>query len=87
VALQDRVLRRYVVQVTLDSDGVLRFGARICVLSVRGSMNVILHEAYDFRYSIHMSTTKMYRDLTKHCWCSDMMRDIGGYVSCCLSYQ
>ncbi|XP_015161079.1 uncharacterized protein [Solanum tuberosum] len=87
VALRDRVLRGDTGLATLDLDGVLRFGDRLCVPRVGGLIQMILTEAHEYKYSIHPSTTKMYRDLRQHYWWSVMRRDIADYVSRCLSCQ
>ncbi|XP_049399692.1 uncharacterized protein LOC125863706 [Solanum stenotomum] len=87
VALKDRVLARDGGQATLDPDGVLRFAGRIFAPRVGDLIRLILCEAHEFRYTIHPGTTKMYRDLRKHYWCSGMRRDIADFVSRCFCCQ
>ncbi|XP_015161076.1 uncharacterized protein [Solanum tuberosum] len=87
VALRDRVLGGDTSLATLDLDGVLRFGDRLCVPRGGGLIHMILTEAHESKYSIHPSTAKMYRDLRQHYWWSGMRRDIAEYVSRCLSCQ
>ena len=74
-------------QATLDPDGVLRFAGHICVPRVRDLIQLILSEAHESRYSIHLGTAKMYRDLRQHYWWSGMRRDIADFVSRCLCCQ
>ncbi|XP_015161080.1 uncharacterized protein [Solanum tuberosum] len=70
VGLRDRVLGGDTGMATLDLDGVLRFGDRLCVPRVRGLIQMILTEAHESKYSIHPDTAKMYRDLKQHYWWS-----------------
>ena len=87
VALRDRVLGGDTSLATLDLDGVLRCGDRLCVPRVGGLIQMILTEAHKRKYFIHSGTAKMYRDLRQHYWWSGMRRDIVDYVSRCLSCQ
>ena len=47
----------------------------------------ILAEAYGSRYSIHLGSTKMYRDLNQIYWCDGIMKDIEEYVVKCPNCQ
>jgi hypothetical protein len=42
---------------------------------------LILREAHDSTYSIHLSSTKMYRDLKTRYWWYGMKRDVMEYVA------
>jgi hypothetical protein len=46
-----------------DSQGTLWLGKRICVPDLRHLKELILREAHDSAYSIHLGSTKMYKDL------------------------
>jgi hypothetical protein len=46
-----------------DSQGTLWLGKRICVPNLKTIKESILREAHDSAYSIHPSSTKMYKDL------------------------
>jgi hypothetical protein len=48
---------------TKDDHGVLWYKERICVPDVKEIKNLILREAHDSAYSIHLRGNKMYRDL------------------------
>jgi hypothetical protein len=43
----------------------------------------IMDEAHCSRYSIHLGTNKMYQDLKKNFWWTQMKREIAKYVSGC----
>ena len=43
--------------------GVLRYQGRLCILDVDGLIGMIKEEAHSSRYSIHLGTKKMYRDI------------------------
>ncbi|XP_055814181.1 uncharacterized protein LOC129883572 [Solanum dulcamara] len=87
VKLQELVLQGEGGQGSINSDGILRFDGRLYVSRVGDFIQLILHEAHDYRYSIHPGTVNMYRDLRQHYWCDGMKRDIVEYVSHCLSCQ
>jgi hypothetical protein len=46
-----------------DSQGTLWLGKQICVPDLKPIKESILREAHDSAYSIHPSSTKMYKDL------------------------
>jgi hypothetical protein len=46
-----------------DNQGTLWLGKWICVPNLKPIKELILREAHDFAYSIHPSSTKMYKDL------------------------
>jgi hypothetical protein len=46
-----------------DSQGTLWLGKRICVPNMKHLKELILREAHDSTYSIHPSSTKMYKNL------------------------
>lgn len=71
---------------TIDSENILRFDICICFLWVDDLIQSILHEAHSSRYSVHPSTTKMYRNLIQHYWWGRMKRymvDFVAYFLCC----
>ncbi|GJU97749.1 putative reverse transcriptase domain-containing protein [Tanacetum coccineum] len=47
---------------------------------------VIMHESYKSKYSIHPGSDKMYQDMKKLYWWSNMKADITTYVCKCLTY-
>ncbi|XP_069143501.1 uncharacterized protein [Solanum lycopersicum] len=85
--IRDKVLRGEAKEDVVDSDGVLRFGGRICVPRTGDLIRLLLAEAHYSRYSIHPRAANMYHDLSKHYrWCG-MKRDISVFVSRCLTCQ
>nr|GFA16176.1 reverse transcriptase domain-containing protein [Tanacetum cinerariifolium] len=46
---------------------------------------VIMHESHKSKYSIHLGSDKMYQDMKKLYWWSNMKADIATYVSKCLT--
>jgi hypothetical protein len=46
-----------------DSQGTLWLGKQICVPNLKHIKELILREGHDLAYSIHPSSTKMYKDL------------------------
>jgi hypothetical protein len=51
-----------------DSQGTLWLGKQICVPNLEPIKELILREAHDSAYSIHPSSTKMYKDLKTRYW-------------------
>jgi hypothetical protein len=72
---------------TMDSQGILWFGKRLCVPNKEELKQQILPEAHTTPYSIHPGGTKMYKDLQEKIWWHGMNRDIAIYVACCDSCQ
>jgi hypothetical protein len=64
-----------------DSQGTLWLGKWICVPDLRTIKELILKEAHDTAYSIHPSSTKMYKDLKTRYWWNGMKRDVTEYVA------
>jgi hypothetical protein len=57
-----------------DSQGTLWLGKRICVPNLKPINKSILREAHDSAYSIHLDSTKMYKDLKTRYWWNGMKR-------------
>jgi hypothetical protein len=53
---------------TKDNHGTLWLRSRICVPNLKSIQELILQEAHDSAYSIHPSSTKMYKDLKTRYW-------------------
>jgi hypothetical protein len=58
-------------------------GKWICIPNIKSIQELILREAHDSAYSIHLGITKMYKDLKTRYWWYGMKRDIVEYVSLC----
>ncbi|WMV45901.1 hypothetical protein MTR67_039286 [Solanum verrucosum] len=74
-------------QTTLDAEGVLSFKGRICVPRVDDLIQRLLIESHGSIYYIHLSVTKMYRDLKRIYWWSGMKKDIAEFVAKCQNCQ
>jgi hypothetical protein len=72
---------------TKDDKGTLWLGKRICIPDLKPIRELILGEAHDLAYSIHPSSTKMYKYLKTRYWWYGMKRDIIEYISLCDTYQ
>jgi hypothetical protein len=65
---------------TNDEQGTVWFWKRICVPDVDQICEKILQEAHDSAYSIHPSSTKMYKDLKERYWWYGMKHDVATHV-------
>lgn len=68
---------------TDDAQGTLWFGNHLVVPFDCNLRELILKEAHDTQFSIHPGSTKMYQDLEKRLWWSQMKRQIAQYVAEC----
>ena len=68
---------------SVDEQGVVWFGKRLCVPNKAELKDLILQEAHDTPYSIHPDGTKMYQDLREKFWWHGMKRDMATYVAKC----
>jgi hypothetical protein len=67
----------------IDEQGTVWLKERICVPQDKALLEQIMREAHDSRYSIHLGSTKMYKDLKIKYWWRNMKRYIAHYVACC----
>ncbi|GJW92491.1 putative reverse transcriptase domain-containing protein, partial [Tanacetum coccineum] len=72
-------------QMEKKKDGGLYFMDRIWVPLIVEVRTIIMDEAYDTRYSIHLGANKMYYDLRDMYWWPGMKKDITTCVSKCLT--
>jgi hypothetical protein len=59
----------------------------MCVPNVQSIRELILKEAHETAYSIHLGSEKMYQDLKKKSWWYEMKRVIAEHVAICDSCQ
>jgi hypothetical protein len=59
----------------------------MCVPNVQSIWELILNEAHETAYSIHLGSEKMYQDLKKKFWWYRMKREIAEHVALSDSYQ
>nr|GEY22198.1 hypothetical protein [Tanacetum cinerariifolium] len=60
---------------------------RLCVPRDPTLQEDVLSEAHSSPFSIHLGSTKMYRDLKQHFWWNGIKQDIATYVGRCLICQ
>ncbi|WVZ70527.1 hypothetical protein U9M48_019187 [Paspalum notatum var. saurae] len=70
-----------------DEQGTLWYKNRICVPNVDSIKKLILSEAHDTAYSIHLGSTKMYYDLKERFWWYGMKCAVAEYVAICDTCQ
>ena len=93
--LQDPVLSKLCSEVAhgkapgflVHEDGVLRFQNRVCVPADQELKELILRESHSSAYSVHPGASKMYKDLRRNYWWSNMKQEVVEYVSRCLICQ
>jgi hypothetical protein len=65
----------------------LWFHDRICVPNIPEIKELILKEAHETPYSIHLGSTKMYMDLKELFWWNNMKQEIAKFISECHTCQ
>nr|ABG66286.1 retrotransposon protein, putative, Ty3-gypsy subclass [Oryza sativa Japonica Group] len=68
---------------SIDDQGTVWYGPRICVPAKKELRDLILKEAHESAYSIHPGSTKMYQDIKAYFWWAGMKRDVAEYVALC----
>nr|GFC23784.1 putative reverse transcriptase domain-containing protein [Tanacetum cinerariifolium] len=68
------------------TDGTLCLNGRSWLPCYGDLWTVIMHESHKSKYSIHPGSDKMYQDMKKIYWWTNMKADIATYVSKCLTY-
>lgn len=65
----------------------MRFRGRLCVPNNESLREEVMQEAHRSKFTVHPGGMKMYKDLRRNFWWSNMKRDIVTYVSKCLTFQ
>nr|GEY51359.1 putative reverse transcriptase domain-containing protein [Tanacetum cinerariifolium] len=69
----------------IHSNGIRCLKGRIWLPSFGGIRDMIMHESHKSKYSIHPGSNKIYQDLKKLYWWSNMKAGIVTFVSKCLT--
>ena len=69
------------------TDGSLRYRGRVVVPKLIDLREEILREFHCSRFSVHPGIKKMYRDLRRQYYWSEMKRHVGEFVRRCLKCQ
>nr|GEZ74442.1 putative reverse transcriptase domain-containing protein [Tanacetum cinerariifolium] len=69
----------------IHTNGIRYHDKRIWLSLHGGLRDFIMHESHKSKYSIHPGSNKMYKDLRKLYWWSNMKADIATYVGKCLT--
>ncbi|XP_058008227.1 uncharacterized protein LOC131182889 [Hevea brasiliensis] len=77
-------LRALHANLEIDDDEQM---GRMCIPNDTGLKQVILKEAHDSPFAIHLGGTNMYRAIKEHYWWMAMKKDIIEYVAKCLTCQ
>ncbi|XP_022853708.1 uncharacterized protein LOC111375146 [Olea europaea var. sylvestris] len=85
--LKEEVSKGKHTDYTIQDDGVLVIGNRLCVPGDLKLKEEILEEVHSSTYTMHPGSTKMYRVLKEHYWWHGMKREIAEFVSRCLICQ
>ena len=71
--------KRIILDFEQGEDGVLKYQGRLCVPRVDVLQGRIMKKAHSSRYSVHLHSTKMYRDLREVYWWEGMNKDIAKF--------
>ena len=72
---------------TIHIDGSLRYRGRVVVPHSTDLSEEILREFHCSRFVVHPGGTKMYQDLRRQHYWSEMKRHVGDFVRRCLTCQ
>ena len=72
------------IEFTAKEDGFVYYRDRVCVPNDDELKKSILEEAHSGSFSMHPSSTKMYKDLKTSYWWFEMKRDVSEFVTKCM---
>ncbi|KAI3707605.1 hypothetical protein L6452_26231 [Arctium lappa] len=83
--LKEEVMVKQQSLLTEDGRGLKLYQGRIWVPKIGGNRELLLEYAHKSKYSIHLGSTKMYRDLKLTYWWPVMKLDVASYVEKCVT--
>jgi hypothetical protein len=84
--LAEKASKEQLLDLITDEKGTLWFRNRLCVPKGE-AREILLDEAHNSAYSIHLGSTKMYLDLKTRYWWRGMKKKIAQHVSWCDTCQ
>ena len=71
----------------IGSDGMLMFGACMCVPNDSDLRRSILEEVHSSAYAMHLGSNKLYRNLREIFWWKGMKNDVAEFVARCMTCE
>jgi Mor family transcriptional regulator len=81
--IKEQINRGIEIPFQILSEGLVAMGKQIYLPKNKLLKEEILNEAYESRFTTHLGSTKMYRDLKEYYWWLNIKREIAEYVSRC----
>jgi hypothetical protein len=81
--IKEQIMKDKAPEFSVDEQGLLWYKKHLCIPEVKEIRELILREAHDSTYSIHLGSTKMYHDLKSRYWWYEMKRVVAEYVALC----
>jgi hypothetical protein len=85
--IKEQIKEHKALGFSVDDLGTLWYKKRLWVPEVKEIIELILREAHDSTYSIHLGSTKMYHDLKSRYLWYGMKRAVAEYVALCDNCQ
>jgi hypothetical protein len=79
--IKERVNKGIKRSFQMSSDGLIAMGRQIYLPKDKTLKDEVLREAHESQFTTHLGSTKMYRDLKKYYWWSNMKREIAEFMS------
>ena len=70
--IRTEVLARKAPGFVIDEDGTLRFQNRVCIPAIEELLKKILDKGHKTTHSVHPGGNKLYKDLKRTFWWSNM---------------
>jgi hypothetical protein len=81
--IKEKMKREPTKHFRVDEQGVLWFDDRLVVPKDRELKDKLMDEAHLSKLSIHLGSSKMYKELRPHYWWTKMKKGIAAYVARC----